>query len=78
MENIDMVGTDLTLAIHDYILKHLEDSPDPSPILAQKVARGELGFKSGQGFQTWSPEQAQQSRKALVEYLLKMTAKKSP
>jgi len=78
MENIDMVGTDLTLAIHDYILKHLENSPDPSPILAEKVARGELGFKSGQGFQTWSPEQAQQSRKELVEYLLKMTAKKSP
>lgn len=78
MENIDMVGTDLTLAIHDYILKHLEDSPDPSPILTEKVARGELGFKSGRGFQTWSPEQAQQSRKELVEYLLKMTAKKSP
>ena len=78
MENIDMVGTDLTLAIHDYILKHLENSPDPSPILAEKVARGELGFKSGRGFQTWSPEQAQQSRKELVEYLLKMTAKKSP
>ena len=33
MENADMVGTDLTLAIHDYILKHLESSPDPSPLL---------------------------------------------
>jgi 3-hydroxybutyryl-CoA dehydrogenase len=76
MENIDMVGTDLTLAIHDYILKHLEKSPDSSPILAEKVAQGELGFKTGRGFQKWSPEQAQQSRKELVEYLLKMTAQK--
>jgi 3-hydroxybutyryl-CoA dehydrogenase len=76
MENIDMVGTDLTLAIHDYILQHLENSPDSSPILAEKVARGDLGFKTGQGFQKWSPEQARQSRKELVEYLLKMTAQK--
>lgn len=78
MENIDMVGTDLTLAIHDYILKHLEDSPASSPILAEKVARGELGFKTGRGFQTWSPEKAQQSRKQLVEYLLKVTTPKGP
>jgi len=78
MENIDMVGTDLTLAIHDYILKHLENSPNSSPILAEKVARGELGFKTGRGFQAWSPEKAQQSRKELVEYLLKVTTKKSP
>jgi len=76
MENIDMVGTDLTLAIHDYILKHLENSPNSSPILAEKVARGELGFKTGRGFQAWSPEKAQQSRKELVEYLLKVTTKK--
>jgi 3-hydroxybutyryl-CoA dehydrogenase len=76
MENIDMVGTDLTLAIHDYILQHLENAPESSPILAEKVARGELGFKTGQGFQKWSPEQAQQSRRELVEYLLKMTAQK--
>jgi anaerobic selenocysteine-containing dehydrogenase len=33
LENADMVGTDLTLAIHDYILKHLECSPNPSPLL---------------------------------------------
>jgi 3-hydroxybutyryl-CoA dehydrogenase len=76
MENIDMVGTDLTLAIHQYILKHLEDSHKASPMLAEKVEKGELGFKSGQGFQTWSEQDIQQSRKALVEYLLEMTAKK--
>ena len=70
MENIDMVGTDLTLSIHDYILKHLERSPDSSPLLRKKVAQRELGFKSGRGFQDWSPEKAEQSRKRLQEYLL--------
>jgi 3-hydroxybutyryl-CoA dehydrogenase len=68
-----MVGTDLTLAIHDYILKHLERSPDPSPLLRKKVESGELGFKTGIGFQEWSPEEAQRSRKRLQEYLLKVT-----
>ena len=49
MENADMVGLDLTLAIHDYILPHLEASGEPSPLLREKVAAGDLGFKSGQG-----------------------------
>jgi 3-hydroxybutyryl-CoA dehydrogenase len=70
LENADMVGTDLTLAIHDYILKHLESSPAPSLILKRKVAQGELGFKTGKGFQEWPPEKAQESRKRLLEYLL--------
>jgi len=73
LETADMVGTDLTLAIHDYILKHLERSPDPSPLLRKKVENGDLGFKTGRGFQEWSPEEAQRSRKRLQEYLLKVT-----
>jgi 3-hydroxybutyryl-CoA dehydrogenase len=70
METADMVGTDLTLAIHDYILKHLESSPEPSPLLKEKVERGEFGFKTGRGFQEWSPEAAERVRHNLMEYLL--------
>ena len=73
METADMVGTDLTLAIHEYILKHLESSPDPSPLLKEKVARGELGFKTGRGFQEWPAETVQQVRHNLMEYLLAWT-----
>jgi 3-hydroxybutyryl-CoA dehydrogenase len=72
MENSDMVGTDLTLSIHSYILKFLENSPEPSPLLKEKVSKGELGFKSGKGFQAWSTEQIAQSRKQLTEYLIKV------
>ena len=72
MENSDMVGNDLVLAIHDYLLKHIESSPDPSPLLRDKVAKGELGFKSGQGFQSWSEEAIAASRKSLQQYLLKV------
>ncbi|KPK28801.1 MAG: 3-hydroxyacyl-CoA dehydrogenase [Nitrospira bacterium SG8_3] len=73
LETADMVGTDLTLAIHNYILKYIESSPEPSPLLKKKVEEGDLGFKSGRGFQDWSPEEAQKSRKRLQEYLLKVT-----
>jgi 3-hydroxybutyryl-CoA dehydrogenase len=73
LETADMVGTDLTLAIHNYILKYIESSPEPSPLLKKKVDEGDLGFKSGRGFQEWTPEEAQKSRKRLQEYLLKVT-----
>lgn len=73
MENADMVGLDLTLAIHEYILKHLESSPEPSPYLKALVEKGNLGFKTGKGFQEWTPEEAQASYKRLQEYLMKVT-----
>ena len=73
LENADMVGLDLTLAIHDYILKYLESSPEPSSLLKKKVEDGDLGFKSGLGYQEWPPEAAQRSRTRLQEYLLKVT-----
>ncbi|MCJ7593435.1 MAG: 3-hydroxyacyl-CoA dehydrogenase NAD-binding domain-containing protein [Desulfobacterales bacterium] len=76
LENADMVGTDLTLAIHDYILKHLESSPEPSPLLKKKVEQGDLGFKTGLGFQAWSPEEVERSRARLQEYLLRVTKEK--
>ena len=76
MATADMVGTDLALAIHEYILKHLESSPEPSPLLKEKVARGELGFKTGRGFQEWPPQTIQQVRHDLMEYLLEWTKRK--
>jgi 3-hydroxybutyryl-CoA dehydrogenase len=73
LENADMVGLDLTLAIHDYILKHIEASPDPSPLLKKKVIQGNLGFKTGQGFFAWSEAEIKQSRERLLSYLINWT-----
>jgi len=73
LETADMVGTDLTLAIHNYILKYLESSPEPSPLLKKLVEERHLGFKTGLGFQEWPAEKAQESRTRLKEYLLKVT-----
>lgn len=70
LENSDMVGADLTLAIHQYILKHIENSPEPSPLLQKMVDQGNLGFKSGQGFFEWAPKEREASQKRLIQYLL--------
>lgn len=70
LENVDMVGTDLTLDIHSYLLRHLERSPKPSALLIAKVKHHELGFKTGRGYRDWTPEEAEQSRERLLEYLV--------
>ena len=40
LENSDMVGTDLTYNIHDYVLAHIEDSHRPSPLLTKMKEEG--------------------------------------
>jgi 3-hydroxybutyryl-CoA dehydrogenase len=76
IENADMVGLDLTLAIHNTVLKDLEASPNPSPLLKEKVNKGDLGFKSGKGFyDQWSPEAMKQVREHLLNYLIDASLK---
>ena len=75
LENADMVGNDLVLAIHDYILQHLDNRPHSSPLLKQLVDEGKLGFKSGEGFQKWSTEEIEASRNRLSEYLFSVLKK---
>ena len=77
METADMAGLDLTLAIHNYVLKHIESSPGPSPILKEKVEEGALGLKTGRGFQEWPQERADELRQGLVNHLLKWTKEHS-
>ena len=72
MENADMVGTDLTFNIHDYILQDLEDSHAPSPLLKELRDAGKIGFKTGEGFQCWTPEETAKSAADLNEYLIRM------
>jgi 3-hydroxybutyryl-CoA dehydrogenase len=71
LENADMVGTDLTLAIHKTVLPAIESRPGPSPYLEKLVADGKLGFKSGEGFRTWTPAQQQALRAKVLHHLKK-------
>ncbi|MFJ3799214.1 3-hydroxyacyl-CoA dehydrogenase family protein [Streptomyces sp. NPDC090088] len=49
----DLVGLDVRLAIAEYLHTTLGDRFAPPRLLRDKVARGELGHKTGQGFYTW-------------------------
>ncbi len=72
IENSDMVGTQLTWNIHNYVLKYLADNHEPSPILQKMLDEGKMGFSSGEGFMKWTPEAIDKSKKDLNEYLIKM------
>lgn len=69
LENADMVGTDLTLAIHRTVLPDIDSRPRPSPYLENLVKDQKLGFKSGEGFRKWSPEQQAALRSKVLQHL---------
>ncbi|MFF0598041.1 3-hydroxyacyl-CoA dehydrogenase family protein [Streptomyces antibioticus] len=50
----DLVGLDVRLAIAEHLHATLGDRFAPPRLLREKVARGELGRKTGRGFYTWS------------------------
>jgi 3-hydroxybutyryl-CoA dehydrogenase len=74
LENADLVGTDLTLAIHQTVLRDIEHRPAPSPYLEALVAKGKLGFKSGEGFRTWSTEEQAALRAKVLQHLKRARA----
>ena len=54
IELADQVGLDICLAVGDMLRSKFGDQLPPTPEwLREKVAKGELGRKTGQGFYTW-------------------------
>jgi 3-hydroxybutyryl-CoA dehydrogenase len=69
MEQSDLVGLDLTLAISEVLVEHLDRTPGPHPFLREKVKAGKLGMRAGEGFRKWTPEQANEVRERLRRFL---------
>jgi 3-hydroxybutyryl-CoA dehydrogenase len=69
MEQSDLVGLDLTLDISEVLVASLDRSDGPHPFLREKVAAGKLGMRTGEGFRRWTPEQSEEVRKRLREFL---------
>jgi 3-hydroxybutyryl-CoA dehydrogenase len=53
LRSTDLVGLDVRLAIAEHLHRELGERFEPPRLLREKVARGELGRKTGQGFFTW-------------------------
>jgi 3-hydroxybutyryl-CoA dehydrogenase len=73
LENVDMIGADLALSIQRGVLPYLAAGKEPSSLLEKLVSEGKLGFKTGEGYQKWTPEQADARNRALREYLIRVT-----
>jgi 3-hydroxybutyryl-CoA dehydrogenase len=76
LETVDLGGLDLTQSIQSYLLSELDRSTQPTQMLSDKVARGELGAKAGQGFYDWPPgclgraiQQRDEALLAMVKWL---------
>ena len=74
LENADLVGIDLTLAIHQTVLPAIDCMPSASPYLQELIDAGKLGMKSGEGFRTWTDEQQTELRARVLAHLKAMNA----
>jgi 3-hydroxybutyryl-CoA dehydrogenase len=54
LRTTDIVGLDVRLGIAEYLASTLGERFAPPQLLRDKVARGELGRKSGKGFYDWT------------------------
>lgn len=70
LEQSDLVGLNLTLDIHDVILKDLDCSKAPQALLVDKVAQGKIGASVGEGFRHWTDESRQELQNRLDQALL--------
>ena len=70
LENADLVGLDLTRDIHRTIIPQLNRDAASHPVLDRMIGEGKLGFKSGEGFQTWGEAEQAAVRQRLVDHLL--------
>jgi 3-hydroxybutyryl-CoA dehydrogenase len=75
LENADMVGLDLTLDIHQTMIPALDRHDRPNALLEGYVAAGRLGFKSGEGFRAWTPDEMTSTRRRLMNHLLEAQRK---
>lgn len=70
LENSDLVGVDLTLAIHETLLADIDKSDGPQKLLRDTVEAGHLGMAVGKGFREWTPEQAEAARNRMRDHLV--------
>ena len=69
-EHQDVVGLDMGLSIVDYVAGDLYNKPQAPDLYHQKVARGELGVKSGKGFYDWSTKSADEVKARRDKFVL--------
>lgn len=70
MEVEDMIGLDIACTVSGRVFKGLSNATEPSPILVEKVEKGELGIKAGKGWYDYSGRTREEVLKEKNEALL--------
>jgi len=64
LELLDVAGLDIYQAVASYLNADLDKRGDVSKMITERIARGDLGMKTGNGIYRYTPEQIQQLRAA--------------
>jgi 3-hydroxybutyryl-CoA dehydrogenase len=70
LEQADLSGLELTLAIHEVLMPSLDRTAVAHPYLVEKVHSGQTGAAAGQGFRRWTPGQAAERRDQITRELV--------
>jgi 3-hydroxybutyryl-CoA dehydrogenase len=68
-EIIDLAGLDTARAAGRGVIPELSSSTAVSPLLEEKVARGELGVRTGRGFYEWTKDSATALQQRMTAWL---------
>jgi len=71
-EHQDAVGLDMGIGIVDYVAQDLYNLPKAPNIYRAKVARGDLGAKTGRGFYDWSKKSIDEVKAARDQFVIEV------
>lgn len=77
MENADLVGLELTLSIHAYLLPRLNPPSQPSAGLRERIAAGRTGMEAGEGWRRWPEGSRDEVQASVSRHLREAAAKRS-
>jgi 3-hydroxybutyryl-CoA dehydrogenase len=77
MENADLVGLELTLSIHDYLLPRLTPPSQPSVGLRERIASGRTGMEAGEGWRRWPEGSRDEVQAEVSRHLREAAARRS-
>lgn len=73
IENADLVGLELTRDVHRVLFPDLNCDKTSAELLDRLIDAGHTGMRSGQGFRTWTGEEAEAVRRRLATHLIETT-----
>ncbi len=74
MAQEDLIGLDTSARVSGNVFKLLSNKTEPSPVLLEKVKKGELGIKSGKGWYDYSGKTRDEVNETINRRLLKQLA----